>query len=227
MSKSQSSRPMISWFEHITSRGVFKTICETYDLVYFGSVNQHNDEHQMVRGVTLSASHQDRHYSVGTIHGHDVILVERTDKVEFPGRKPESYTWLILQIDLKGVDMPHTFVDTGHHDEAFYDNLFAKFARLSHVDKGVFADYDPLFIQHFRVYATPDGADLIPTYLMREDAAILAHHFNHFDFEWYQDHLLIYSTGRPATRHLLEHMIKAGIWLAGQLNTTGPKKPAQ
>lgn len=215
----------LSWLQHAASKSVFKAICEEYALVYFGSVDQHNDEHEMVRGVTLSPNHHDRHYSVGTIHGNDVILVERTDRVRFPGRRTEEYTWLIFQVDLKGVMMPHTFVDARHHDEAFYDNLFAKFARLTHVDKGVFADYDPMFLQRFSVYATPDGTDLLPTYLAMDTAATMAHHFGHFDFEWYQDRLLIYSTGRPATKHLIENMIRAGTWLSGELNATGPKNP--
>jgi hypothetical protein len=215
--------PGISWLTGVGSRHVFKHLCEKYALVYFGTVNQHTDEHEMVRGVTLSASHRDRHYSVGTVHGHDIIIVERTDTVTFPGKKPEEYTWLILQVDLKNVDMPHTFIDTGHHDEVFYDNLFAKFARLSHVDKGVFTDYDPGFVQHFRVYAPPDEADNVPRYLPPAAASELYGHYGHFDYEWYQDHLLVYSTGRPATNNLMEHMLRAGLWLADELNANGPK----
>jgi hypothetical protein len=222
----KSSIPGLGWLQHVATKSVFKAICDEYALVYFGAVNQHSDEHEMIRGVTLSPNHQDRHYSVGTIHNHDVILVERTDTVRFPGKHSEEYTWIILQVDLKGIDMPHTFVDAHHHDEVFYDNLFAKFARLTHVDKGVFADYDPLFLERFNVYATPDGADLIPVYLTFDAASTLAHHFGHFDFEWYQDRLVIYSTGRPATKHLIENMIRAGTWLADELNASGPKKSA-
>jgi len=218
--------PGFGWLTSIGSKQVFKHICDKYALVYFGSVNQHRDEHVMVRGVTLSTSHRDKHYSVGNIQGHDVILLERTDTVFFPTKKREDYTWFILQVDLRNVDMPHTFMDSGHHDEAFYDNLFAKFARLSHVDRGVFEEYDPAFIRQFRVYAPPDGADSLPTFLSRDVAAELARRFGHFDFEWYQDHLLIYSTGRPATVNLLERMIKAGVWLADEFNLTGPKKAA-
>jgi hypothetical protein len=221
----KSAIPGLNWLQNVASKSVFKAVCEEYSLVYFGSVNQHSDEHEMVRGVTLSPNHTDRHYSVGTIHGHDVILVERSDIVSYPGKHSEEYTWLILQIDLRGVNMPHTFVDARHHDEAFYANLFAKFARLTHVDKSLFADYDPLFLERFTIYATPDGADLIPTYLTFDTASTLAHHFGHFDFEWFQDHVLIYSTGRPATKHLVENMIRAGVWLAGELNSAGPKNP--
>jgi hypothetical protein len=218
--------PGMGWLQQAASKSVFKNICEEYSLVYFGSVSQHQDEHEMVRGVTLSPNHQDKHYSVGSIQGHDVILVERTDTVSYPGKHSENYTWLILQVDLRGVDMPHTFVDAHHHDEAFYDNLFMKFARLTRVDKSLFADYDPMFLERFSLYATPDGADLLPTYMMFDTASTLAHHFGHFDFEWFQDRLIIYSTGRPATKHLMDNMIRAGIWLAGELNASGPKNPS-
>jgi hypothetical protein len=69
---------------------LFKDVSEEYDMVYFGNVSQHSDEHQMVRGFTLSPSHVDRHYCVGTVSGRDVILLERTDTISFPDRAIKS-----------------------------------------------------------------------------------------------------------------------------------------
>jgi len=206
----------------LTSRKVFRGFAESYDLVYFGHVSAQDDEHRLVRGVTTSAKHRDTHYCVGTIHGHDVILLEREDDLKLAtDARAHTYRWIILQIDLHGShDLSHVFIDGKHHNDTFYRTLFAKFARLLKVDHGLLSHYDKLFSERFTVYTPPDNTDRFPTLLSPEAAATLAHHFGHFDFEWSQDQVMIYSTGRKASRHLLEHMLKCGIYLARELEKT-------
>lgn len=206
----------------LTSRKVFRTFAEAYDLVYFGHVSAQDDAHRLVRGVTTSAKHHDSHYCVGTIHGHDVILLEREDELKLAtDARPHKYRWIILQVDLHGQhDLSHVFIDGRHHNDTFYRTLFAKFARLLKVDHGLLAHYDKLFTERFTVYTPPDNTDRFPTLLSSEAAATLAHHFGHFDFEWSQDQVIVYSTGRKASRHLLEHMLKSGIYLARELEKT-------
>lgn len=206
----------------LTSRKVFRGFAEAYDLVYFGHVSAQDDEHRLVRGVTTSAKHRDSHYCVGTIHGHDVILLEREDELKLAtDSSAHTYRWIILQIDLHGShDLSHVFIDGKHHNDTFYRTLFAKFARLLKVDHGLLSHYDKLFTERFTVYTPPDNTDRFPTLLSDEAAATLAHHFGHFDFEWSQDQVMIYSTGRNASRHLLDHMLKGGIYLARELEKT-------
>lgn len=206
----------------ITSRKVFHAFAESYDLVYFGHVSAQDDEHRLVRGVTTSAKHRDSHYCVGTIHGHDIIVLEREDELKLAtDTRPHKYRWIIMQIDLHGHhELSHVFIDGKHHNDTFYRTLFAKFARLLKVDHGLLSQYDPLFPERFTVYTPPDNTDRFPELLSAEAAATLAHHFGHFDFEWYQDQVIIYSTGRPASKHLLEHMLKAGVYLARELEKT-------
>lgn len=205
--------------DQISGRKVFHKFAEDYDLVYFGHVSAQNDEHRLVRGVTTSAKHRDRHYCVGTIHGHDVILLEREDDLKLAtDTHPHTYRWIILQIDLHGRhDLSHVFIDGKHHNDTFYRTLFAKFSRLLKVDHGLLSQYDSLFNERFTVYTPPDNTDRFPTLLSAEAAATLAHHFGHFDVEWSQDQVMIYSTGRKPSRHLLEHMLKCGIYLAREL----------
>lgn len=205
-----------------TSSRVFHKFAETYDLVYFGHVSAQDDEHRLVHGVTTSAKHRDNYYSVGTIHGHDVILLEREDELKLASdTHSHKYRWIILQIDLHGQhDLSHVFIDGKHHNDTFYRTLFAKFARLLKVDHGLLSHYDPLFSERFTVYTPPDNTDRFPELLSPEAAATLAHHFGHFDFEWSQDQVMVYSTGRKASKHLLEHMLKAGLYLARELEKT-------
>ena len=114
------------WMNQRQTKIVYKEICERYDLVYFGSVNQHEDEHEMVRGVTLSTTHHDQHYCVGSVQGRDVTLLKRTDSIAFPNKPAKTYSWHILQVDLRNMALPHTLLDAHHHDEDFYTHLFTK-----------------------------------------------------------------------------------------------------
>lgn len=206
----------------LTSRRVFQAFATANDLVYFGRVNAQDDEHRLIHGVTTSAKHRDSHYSVGTIHSHDVILLEREDELKLASdARPYKYRWIIMQVDLHGHhDLSHVFIDGKHHNDTFYRTLFTKFARLLKVDHGLLSQYDPLFPERFTVYTPPDNADRFPELLSAEAGGTLAYHFGHFDFEWFQDQVIVYSTGRPVSKHLLEHMLKAGIYLARELEKT-------
>jgi len=208
-----------------SQRAVFKKFADTYDLVYFGRMHLADEDERMVHGITVSTQHQDDHYCIGTIHGYDVIMLERTDTLKLPNTsKSEHYRWVIMQIDLKSrADHPHVFLDGGHHNEIFYQHLFIKFARLMKVDKALFAGSDKLFNDRFTVYTPPDVVDDLPMTITPDIAATMAHHFAHLDFEWFQDRLIVYSTGRMPTVHLLDHMLRAGHWLATELdkNKTG------
>ena len=197
---------------------VYRDVAKQYDLVYFGNVSSH-DDHEMVRGLTVSAAHQDRHYCMGTIQGYDVIMLERTDSLTFPGKPVEAYRWVILQIDLENLHLPHVFIDARQHPSTFYDALFAKFARLNAVDVNMFADHDPRFSQNFTVYSAPDKQlEMIHT-LRPEITAMLGHHFTNFDFEIFDDRLIVYSSNRTPSKQLIDYMLRAGIWLAREIES--------
>lgn len=204
---------------------VFRHFAEQYDLVYFGRLHQEDDQ-RIVHGVTVSTQHSDDHYCVGTVHGYDIVLLKRTDSIPMANSaRTEKYTWIIMQLDLHTkYDNPHVFIDGRHHNEAFYQSLFIKFARLMKLDKSTMADSSPSFNDRFTAYTPPDAIDNLPELLGKETADTLASHFGHFDFEWYQDKLIIYSTGRVPTKHLLDHMLRAGLWLGDRLDAYGQQK---
>lgn len=210
-------------FSH--ENAVYKQFADHYDLVYFGQLHQEDDE-RIVRGVTVSAKHRDEHNCVGTVHGYDVVLLKRTDTLMMPHNpsKTEKYSWIIMQFDLHTTySYPHVFLDGGHHDEAFYQALFIKFARLMRVDHAAFGDATT-FNARFSAYTPPDALDDLPELLAGEVGETMAHHFGHLDFEWFQDRLIVYSTGRAPTKHLLEHMLRAGLWMSRILDDNGQQK---
>lgn len=197
---------------------VFRQFADQHDIVYFGRLHQEDEDQRIVRGVTVSTRHNDEHYCVGTVHGFDIVLLKRTDKLSRPNtNRTENYSWILLQIDLRiDHDLPHVFLDGGHHNEVFYQSLFVKFARLMKVDKAQFG-IDSQFNDRFTAYTPPDALDELPLVVAGDVGETMAHHFAHLDFEWFQDRLIIYSTGRMPTKHLLDHMLRAGLWLADVL----------
>ncbi len=206
--------------KHLSGTRVYNDIAKQYDLVYFGSVNANDDDYEMVRGLTVSAAHQDRHYCVGSVQGYDIVLLERTDNLSFPGKPTEFQRWVILQIDLQNVHLPHVFLDARQHSSTFYDALFAKFGYFKPVDGNVFADHDPKFSQSFTTYVSLTQ-QLEMIHLLRHDiTATLGHHFTQFDFEIFDDRLIVYSSNRAPSKQLVDHMLRAGIWLAHEIETT-------
>jgi hypothetical protein len=205
---------------------VFRQFADHYDLVYFGRLHQEDESHRIVHGVTVSTQHVDEHYCVGTVHGFDIVILKRTDKILMANSaRSEKYSWIIMQFDLHTRhDYPHVFIDGQHHNEAFYQTLFVKFARLMKMDKSALADTSPTFNERFTAYTPPDALDDLPDFLGGVVGETMAHHFAHLDFEWFQDKLIVYSTGRMATKHLLEHMLRAGLWLGDILDKYGEQK---
>lgn len=209
-----------------TQTAVFRQFAHHYDMVYFGRLYQEDEEHRIVRGVTVSTQHTDEHYCVGTVHGYDIVLLKRTDRIlQANSTRVEKYSWVIMQFDLHTkYDYPHVFIDGKHHNEAFYQALFVKFARLMKLDKSALSETSPTFSDRFTAYTPPDSIDELPELLGGNLGETMAHHFAHLDFEWFQDKLIVYSTGRMPTKHLLEHMLRAGLWLADLLDKYGQQK---
>lgn len=201
-------------------RGVYRKFADTYDMVYFGTIGAQDEEHRMVRGVTLSTQHIDNHYCVGTIHGYDIVLLERTDTLKEPGAaRPESYRWIIMQIDLQSsFHLPHAFLDGGHHDTVFYKHVFMKFSQLAKVDFRFLTLSDPSFDDRFTAYTAVNDISVLAQLLNQEITATLGAHFAHLDFEWRDDSLLVYCNGKAPTAALLEHMLRASLWLARELD---------
>jgi hypothetical protein len=210
------SRPL-SIGRELATKKIIKLFARKFGLVYFGSVNQREDEHELIRGITVSASHVDAHFCVGDFEGHDISLVERRNTLIYPEQPPQHYHWLIMQFDLHRNDLPHVFIDGNHHTESFYSTLFMRFANMSNAN-AIFMPANPLFERTFKVFTPADRFDETEAMLSGERAAMLAHHFKQFDYEIDGDRLLIYAEDPTVTTHTLHEMLRVGQWLAGELD---------
>ncbi|MBL8159510.1 hypothetical protein JNJ66_03575 [Candidatus Saccharibacteria bacterium] len=208
---------------HRSSNGkTIKTFAKKFDLVYFGHVDHRYDEHAVVRGVTASTSHVDRHFAVGNVKGRDISLLERTNSLRFPGKGENDYHWVIVQVDLgPATELPHIFLDAHHHDEVFYSNLYINFANFQ-VATNLFINHDGKFAEHFIPYAPSDKFDTVSEVMSTSVTGMLAHHFSHFDYEFDGSTIYIYNSQPVVHEKDLEEMARVGLWLADKLEVVQP-----
>jgi len=198
---------------------VFMQFAEKVGLVYFGFVDQHSDEHRLVRGLTVSASHRDNHYCIGSYKNYDITLVERTDTIHFPGKPQASQEWIIMAFDLHtSLDLPHTFMGLHTHSDTFYAQLFTKFSSLTKVPLGTFSEYDAGFINRYAVYTEPAQLALTEYLFSKEVAKTISDHFGSLTVEIADGCLYLYAWHQRPTLSLLTKMLQNGVWLADVLD---------
>lgn len=204
---------------YLKNTGVIRKFANRYDLVYFGTVHA-DDEARIVRGMTRSISQRDANYLVGTAHDRDVIFLQRSDTLRAANqKKKEVYNWNILMIDLHNVLLPHVFLGgRTRYGAAFREAVAIKERDLVDLPYGFLSGYDPVYGERFSTRISAASSNMFSSLLPPERAAVLAHHFDMFDYEWYDDTLYVYFLANRPTMQQLEKMLKAGIWLANEID---------
>jgi hypothetical protein len=193
---------------------------EKLGLIYFGAVDQHKDEHRIVRGFTVSQTHADNHYSVGSVDGYDVTVVDRSDAIVKADGSITVHSWLIIAFDLHTEQsLPHIFINAKNHETSVYSSIFASYPMLTPVRFGTFENYDLDFTSRFEFYTSP--ADLIEVEKLfpADIARVLAAHFWPYSMEIIEGVLYIYSDDRKVTTSTLDIMLENGLWLSKQTDS--------
>lgn len=204
----------------IRSSAVTRRFAERYDLVYFGTVGR-DDESRLVKGITVSNTQRDSHYLVGTAYGRDIIFLQRSDTIHSSThKKRENYTWNILAIDLKpSMHLPPVYIEgRSRHERGFYEALAMKKREFGELPLNFLSDYDPMFPSKYIVRLSAAATLELPVLLTHERAAVMAHHFSSFDFEWHDDAVYVYFLSSRPTLTQIERMLKAGVWLADEFD---------
>jgi hypothetical protein len=198
-------------------KSVIADFAEKYGLVYFGRVAQ-DDEHRIVRGMTVSVNHYDLHYCVGTYEGYDVAFVERSDTIESKNEK-RSHRWHIIEFDLLAAkNLPHIFVGMHSHSESFYMQLFTKYPQLRSLVLGALGAHKGDFLHKYRVYASPSEAIQVEEILTPLVTEMVDKHFGSLAVEIFDSSLFVYAEDHTLTLQLLEAMLKNGRWLADHID---------
>lgn len=208
--------------KYVGNNRTIRQFIQNYDMVYFGIVDP-KDEVQLVRGITMSTTKTDKHYCVGTAYGRDMIFVQRRDSFSAFGRSErEVYHWNILAIDLDdSIHLPHTFVEAKKR----YGVGFRAAAAMRERDwvelpPHFIGEYSDKFRKTYAVHMPNSYAASFWGIVAPVTADQMVHYFDMFDYELADDTLYVYYLAKNPSVEKLDHMVKAGVWLAGEVEKT-------
>jgi hypothetical protein len=188
-------------------------------LVSFGFVDQHSDDHEVVRGLTVSDTHRDNSYVVGSVSGYNVTLVDRSDNVHMPDGKIDKNNWLIMAIHLHTkYRIPHFFVSANNHNVRMFSALFSSFPNMKATELGLFEPYTKEFTTRFTVFARPAKSAEVQQFLTADITRKVAAHFWPLSIEQHDNVLYVYSVMQPVSSGLLDTILENSVWLAGQID---------
>lgn len=191
---------------------------EKMGFVYFGSVDQYIDDHHIIRGLTVSSSHKDDNYVVGSINSYDISLVNRVDTVPDNKGVQRMHSWLVFEIGLhQGFDVPHIFLEPQAQRTRSFAKLFTTHSHMQIVPLGMLEPYSDEFMNRYHVFAAPSHFIETERYFSSSVTRTLAAHFWPIAVEVSEGSLYLYASNQVITEHLLETMLRNGIWLATKL----------
>lgn len=193
---------------------IVQNFAERTGLVYFGFVSQRNDEHHLIRGVTVSVNHADNHYCIGSVDEYDIMFVERTDSIQ-----KKLHCWYILQIDLRTKrDIPHTFITSAKNEQSLRGLIETNYPLLSPMRLGATALYPDNFTLAYRLITNPAHVVDVEHWIQPKTAALIATHFTGFEVEISHNSLLVYADKTKLSSDLLDTLLTNSLWLARTLD---------
>lgn len=103
------------------------------------------------------------------------------------------------------------------YEEPVYKTLFTKLHHLHQIESSSLSMYDEKFVNAFRIFVALQLVDQLGSILSYDTANVLGHHFTGLDFEVIDDELIVYlATVSPHPKDI-DHLFKAGVWLAGEI----------
>jgi hypothetical protein len=197
----------------------YQRFADKIGLVYFGYVDQRNDEHSLIRGMTVSNRHRDNHYCIGSFEGYDITLVERVDTIHYPGKPSRLHNWVIMTFDLhQSVDLPHVVVGSHTHSETFYAQFFTKYTHFTKVDVEATNAYPRDFLKHYTLFSKADHALSAERLFHPTLAGTIAEQFGSFSIEIQDGTVYLYAEHHRPSDALLNSMLARGLWLARSID---------
>lgn len=196
---------------HSTAR-VIRRLSEKLGFIYFGYVDQQDDDHRLVRGITVSNTHDDHYYTVGTFKGYDIALTVRRDSLAYPDRRIKNHHWTIMTFDLHTkYELPRCYV--GHHTAR--EEFLARYSELMPIHLESYSTtHKKSFLENYTVYAKMTYAQIAAALLNPELTDYISEHFEDMSIEISENSVYLYKPEKHPSRALLERMIKNGLWLA-------------
>lgn len=193
------------------TRRTIQRIANRLGFVYFGFVSQRDDDHKLVRGHTVSGTHIDNHYCLGTIQGYDTTIVTRNDVIVTRKATEQRVHWLIVTFDLHTrYDIPHIYIGHRAREEAFS----ASYEELKAIIPGTYAPYDKKFLEDYTLYASPSRALDVERIIPAETAHVIASRFRGASIEIEDNIVYLYIESQHPSEVLIEKLLENGLWFA-------------
>lgn len=194
---------------------VLKAFSEKLGLVYFGAVDQHEDDHDIVRGMTVSTTHTDKHFAVGTYEGHDLALVDRSDTMKLPSGERHYHAWTIFQFGLAATqELPHLFLSPRNRDMHF-DHYFQTQRQLTDVSASFHSDIE--FSQRYHLHMSPQLIPVAESLFSGTLLSELSLRFWPHAVEIIDGKLIVYLTEHRLDETVLGAAVQSALWLADAL----------
>lgn len=198
---------------------IIKKFADLIGLIYLGKVDQHSDDSKIIRGFTISATHNDDHYCVGTSDGYNISIVNRTDALMDHNGTLVKQSYLIMAIELHTkVDLPHFFIMPKNHDDKPFLQFFQTFHTMSQIYLGAIEKYYNEFTDKYLMFSRQSMSIQLQRLINASTASIIGMHFWPLAIEQNEHVLYIYSTTNHVDGNLLKVMYENGLWLAGQID---------
>lgn len=206
-----------------TTRRMIESFAEKVGLVYFGFADQRDDDHRLIRGHTVSSTHLDNHYCIGTVRSYDTMLVLRNDVIRTHGRerREQRCHWLIVTVDVHThAYIPHFYVGHRNRDAAFV----ASHQSIYPLALGGLGQYSHRFLNDYTVYGTATHTLDIERVMTPQMAEVIAAHFVGASFEIENGTIYLYIESERPDEALLEKMLSNVLWLAEQIDANSAAK---
>lgn len=199
----------------LATKRIIEKLADELGMVYFGYVDQRDDDHRLVRGFTMSSSHGDHHYTVGTYKAYDISLVIRRDAMQYGDKRIKDHYWTIMTFDLKTpFELPHFHILHQRRKE----QLIAKFTELAEMPRSSFIGHEPRFFEKYIIYGKleklQEHCELLTPVMTRT----ILDTFEGMSIEVYENTVYLYLTSKHPTRPELERMLRSGVWFAQSLD---------
>ena len=195
---------------------VIRRVAKHLGLVYFGALN-HDDEHEVIRGITVSISHRDSHYVIGSFDGYDVSIVDRDDTVMSAGIA-RHHRWAIIQVALKHTPLASDIVLLPHDNAHYYTHAFAGLRHLQPVDALVAESYSAEFLRRYKIMAPSHQAVEVNRIITPPLADLAGIKLWPHAVELKEKKLLVYITEDRLNETVLRVAIESALWLADSLD---------
>ena len=200
---------------------VIRNFAKQLGFVHFGVVDQHEDEHNPIRGFTSSITHSDSHYAVGTYEGYDIRLVDRFDVLKIPGHENRHQLWTIFEVKLNAKGIPHIFFVPTGREAGEYARLYATQTHLQPLNSFLNSqNHSPEFHGRYQILARPTHSHHVEQVFNSPTIVNIGARFWPHGIEIENDTLYVYITQEKLTKATLDTALGSALWLADVIEET-------